>query len=95
MRDFHLIGRRVTVEDWCHGHKPDGNELQVSFERGDNGTLARAANDPNTDLRVFGEYDPDSEYFGYEQNGGRLELPVSSLLDGYRLRGTVGRIGGA
>lgn len=73
----------------------EGDELQISFKREDNGMLTSAASDPNTDLRVFGEYDPDSEYFGYEQNGDPLELPVSSVLDGYRLRGSVSRIDGA
>jgi 5'-nucleotidase / UDP-sugar diphosphatase len=62
----------------------DADELRVEFDRTDTGMITSAANRPHTDLRIFGGYEPDEEFFGY----GR-ELPVNPLVESYRLKGTV------
>ncbi|TYL37180.1 bifunctional metallophosphatase/5'-nucleotidase [Natronococcus pandeyae] len=64
-------------------------ELRVAFDRTDTGALTSAANRPDTDLRIFGDYEPDDEAFGYEDDGDSLELPVAAAIDAYRLKGTV------
>ena len=67
------------------------DELCVEFDRTDTGTITSAANRPHTDLRVFGDYDPDPAAFGYEDDDGYLELPAATI-DAYRLKGTVGDV---
>ena len=71
----------------------ENDELRVEFDRDDTGTLTRAENHPYEDLRIFGRYDPDEEYFGYEDDDGTLlELPRNSLVEGYRVKGTIGEV---
>ena len=65
----------------------EANELHVEFDRTDTGTITSAANRPHTDLRIFGGYEPDEEFFGYDR-----ELPVNPLVENYRLKGTVDRL---
>lgn len=68
----------------------DAGELCVDFAHGDTGTLTSAANRSHDHLRIFGRYEPDSDYFGYEtDDGDRLELPVAGAIDHYQLKGTV------
>jgi 5'-nucleotidase / UDP-sugar diphosphatase len=62
----------------------EADELHVEFDRTDTGTITSAANRPHTDLRIFGGYEPDEEFFGYDR-----ELPVNPLVESYRLKGTV------
>ena len=72
----------VTLEEGA-------GELHVEFDRTDTGTITSAAKRPATDLRIFGDYEPDSASFGYEDGDEFLELPVAPAIDAYRLKGTV------
>ena len=41
-------------------------------------------------LRVFGEFEPDEEHYGYTDTDGELlELPVAAAYDGFKLKATI------
>ncbi|WP_394741092.1 bifunctional metallophosphatase/5'-nucleotidase [Natronococcus roseus] len=42
------------------------------------------------ELRVFGEFEPDEEHYGYTDTDGELlELPVAAVYDGFKLKATI------
>ena len=84
--DFRLIAR--TGDELEASEVIDHeDELEVRFDADGFHSLA-ALDDPH--LRVFGGFDPNDDYYDYEdEDGQQRELPVSAAYDAFKLRSTV------
>lgn len=81
-----------------HARTPDGEEIEALAVEADGGSVAVTFDgglwsdlaSGATDLRVFGEFDPDSEAYDYrDENGDLRDLPVSAAYDRFVMKGTV------
>jgi len=64
-----------------------GDEIEVHFNAEAFQSLA-AIEEPH--LRVFGGFDPDDDYYDYEdEDGEQRELPVAVAYDSFKLRSTI------
>ncbi|WP_255171027.1 bifunctional metallophosphatase/5'-nucleotidase [Natrononativus amylolyticus] len=60
----------------------EGDDLWLAFEAGDLESAIAGSDD--LDLRVFGGFDPDDEYYGYG-----VDLPVGVAWEHYQLKATI------
>ncbi|WP_290819504.1 bifunctional UDP-sugar hydrolase/5'-nucleotidase [Halovivax sp.] len=65
----------------------EGDDLWIGFRTSDLQPLV--AGDDDLDLRVFGGFDPDEEYYDYRDDGELMELPVAATWDYFKLKATV------
>lgn len=66
----------------------DGAEITAAFDTDELATLASDLEEPG--LRLFGEFEPDNEHYGYENDDGEIvELPASSGYDNLKLKGAI------
>ncbi|WP_265108105.1 bifunctional metallophosphatase/5'-nucleotidase [Halosolutus halophilus] len=73
-----LDATRTDLED---------DDLWVSFPTERLQQLAAGRGDQ--DVRVFGGFDPDESWYGYEDDGELLELPVAAAWDHFVMKGDV------
>ena len=84
--EFRLIARTGQQAE-ATGVEDEGDAIVVSFDREEALNLATGIQEPG--LRVLGKFGPDDEYYGYEEDGELMELPVSAGYDYFKLRSEV------
>lgn len=66
----------------------EDDALWIGYDTGDLQRFAAGADDD--EIRVFGQFVPDDEHYGYtDATGALLDLPVSLAYDGFTLKATI------
>ncbi|MFC6753237.1 bifunctional metallophosphatase/5'-nucleotidase [Halorubrum tibetense] len=82
---FRAVSRTQEVAE-ATAVEVDGDEVVVTFDADDLLGLA-AVDDPR--VRVYGHFDPDDAYYGYEDGDGYVDLPVNPSYEFHKLKASV------
>ena len=80
---FRAVTQNGVIADAVDAEISD-SQLVVRFDADDTDALTEAAEDPAENFRVFGEYTPDEDAFGYD-----YDLPKAGAIDYFTLRAEV------
>lgn len=83
---YRAVSRTGAVVQ-AEGVSETEDAVEVTFAADALADLATSVEDPV--VRVFGEFEPNDEHYGYESDGETVDLPNSSGYDAFKLKGRI------